>query len=259
MKKTAIIAASIAAVIAGSAVADTTVYGRARMAVQLMDNATGLINDSSRIGFKGSEDLGNGMSAIYHYEMGYNADDTSGTIISNRIGVVGLKGDFGTVAVGNMWVPAYNMAAGTLDPFNHFGLDDGYQLGARSGDAIAYINKIGAADVQFALVSSDTTDDLNDGYNLGVSFPAGPVTVGFGMHNDTNDSGMVVVVNYKGDGFTVGGGLSDAEDLGGDTVTTLLGTFNTGSGQILARWSSVDVADISGTTIGYHHNLSKRT
>jgi predicted porin len=262
MKKSVIIAGAVAAIMAGTAVADTTVYGRARMGLIIADgnDNVGLVNDSSRFGFKGSEDLGNGMSAIYHFELGYTADEKTSSAVQNRIGVVGLKGDFGTFAMGNMWVPVYNLVQGTLDPFNHFGLDDGYQLGARAGDALAYVNKFGSVDFQFAIVADEAdTNDLMDAYNVAVKIPAGPVNIAVGIHSNTDDSGTAIVVSYKGDGFTVAGGLNDAEDLGGDKVTTLLGTFNVGSGKILARFSSLDAADVTGTTIGYHHNLSKRT
>ena len=271
-KTTAILASAVALVMAGSAIAETTVYGRARMGLIVAsdnDAAVGLVNDSSRFGFKGSEDLGNGMSAIYKFELGYNADNAkqkSG--VSTRIGMVGLKGDFGTFAMGNMWVPVYNLVAGNVDPFNHFGLDDGYQLGSRKGDALAYANKFGDVKFQMAVVSNDaanntpagTEDDLMDAYNVAVSFPAGPVAIGIGIHNNTDDSGMAVSIGYKGDGFGITFAYNDAEDLGGDKYTTLVGTMGVGAkGKALLRWSSADNADETGVTIGYHHNLSKRT
>ncbi len=265
-KTTAILASAVALVMAGSAIAETTVYGRARMAMVVAsdnDNAVGLINDSSRFGFKGSEDLGNGMSAIYKFELGYNADNKAqASGVSTRIGMVGLKGDFGAFVMGNMWVPVYNLVTGNVDPFNHFGLDDGYQLGARAGDALAYANSFGDVKFQAAVVSVDsgTEDDLMDAYNVAVSFPAGPVSIGIGVHSNTDDNGMAVSVGYKGDGFGITFAYNDAEDLGGDKVTTLVGTMGVGAkGKALLRWSSADNADVDGVTVGYHHALSKRT
>ncbi len=258
-KTTAILASAIALVMAGSAIAETTVYGRARMALQIKDGAKGLINDSSRFGFKGSEDLGNGMSAIYKFELGYNADNAAqASGVSTRIGMVGLKGDFGTFAMGNMWSPTYNLVNGNLDAFNHFGIA---QLPtARVGDVLAYANKFGDVTLQAALVSTDGTDDLNDGYDIAVSFPAGPVKIGLGITDNTNDSGMSLSAVYAGDGFSVGLDYQDLEDLGKDKLTALLGTMNVGAkGKLLLRWESLDNADITGTTVGYFHNLSKRT
>jgi len=260
MNKTAIIAASIAAVMAGTAVADTTVYGRARMALQLQDDNNGLVNNSSRIGFKGSEDLGNGMSAIYHYEFGYDADDNAGTALDNRIGVVGVKGDFGTVALGRMWVPTYNLVRGSIDYFNAPGLDSGYVQGSRASDAIAYVNKFGNVDVQAAIVSAEGTDDIKDAHDIAVRLPIGPVTLGLGINEDTaGESGTSIAVGYKGDGFSANLVMVNAEDLGGDNTMSLGGKFGVGNGNIVGRFTNFDLADDSRVTLGYHHNLSKRT
>ncbi|WP_284078233.1 MULTISPECIES: porin [Herbaspirillum] len=58
---------------------------------------------SSRIGFKGVEDLGGGLKALFVLENGFNAD-TGGmgdsTRLFDRKSVVGLQGSFGTVTVG---------------------------------------------------------------------------------------------------------------------------------------------------------------
>jgi len=269
MKKSVIIAGAIAAIMAGTAVADTTVYGRARLGVVIADDndSTGVVNDSSRFGFKGSEDLGNGMSAIYHFELGYAANVQGGGV-GNRIGLVGLKGDFGTIALGSAWNPSYNLVEGTLDPFNHFGKIGGYVLGGRSSDVVAYINKFGPADVQVALVQvphlTATEDDQIDAIDIGVSFDAGPVKIGVGYLGYTTvnngDSGLALSVNYKGDGFSVGAGYADGEDIGSDKITTLQGSVNVGSaGKIVAQYGSMDNADVNGTILAYHHNLSKRT
>ncbi len=263
MKKSVIIAGAVAAVMAGTAVADTTVYGRARIGlVVASDNDNvGIVNDSSRFGFKGSEDLGNGMAAIYHFELGYTADEQGGGV-GNRIGLVGLKGDFGTVALGTTWGPSYNLVEGNLDPFNHFGKIGGYVLGGRWSDVGAYINKFGDVSVQAAIVMDEAdTDNLTDGYNIAVNFPAGPVSVGVGFLSITDgDSATALSVNYAGDGFTVGFGYADGEDMGKDKVTTLQATAKVGSaGKVLLHYGALDAADVNGTILGYHHNLSKRT
>jgi len=58
---------------------------------------------TSRIGFKGVEDLGGGLSAIFNLENGFN-NDTGGLGTANtlfdRKSVVGLSGAFGTVTLG---------------------------------------------------------------------------------------------------------------------------------------------------------------
>lgn len=58
---------------------------------------------ASRIGFRGKEDLGGGLSAIFQLENGFSADDgamaTPGSLF-DRKSVVGLAGRYGTLTVG---------------------------------------------------------------------------------------------------------------------------------------------------------------
>src|SRR5450830_1885327 len=58
---------------------------------------------TSRIGFKGTEDLGGGLSAIFNLENGFNADNGglgTANVLFDRKSVVGLSGAFGTVTIG---------------------------------------------------------------------------------------------------------------------------------------------------------------
>jgi predicted porin len=80
-------------------------------------------NNSSRIGVKGSEDLGNGLSAIYQYEFGVDATD-GGNLNSNRPKWIGLESDqWGRIKLGTQWTPYYNVA-GAADQFNNSKLWD---------------------------------------------------------------------------------------------------------------------------------------
>jgi predicted porin len=60
---------------------------------------------NSRLGFKGNEDLGDGLKAIFQLEMGFSSDtgalSTDNTPFSRNT-FVGLSGNFGTVRLGNM-------------------------------------------------------------------------------------------------------------------------------------------------------------
>jgi predicted porin len=64
-------------------------------------------NARTRFGFRGSEDLGNGMTAGYRME--YDIDGSSeDAAVSNRLSWVSLSGDFGTLKVGTQWSALYN-------------------------------------------------------------------------------------------------------------------------------------------------------
>ncbi|MGF6271725.1 putative porin [Massilia sp. UYP11] len=74
-----------------------------------------LSNNRSVLGFRGSEVLGNGVSAIFQVEAAL-APDTGAGELARRDTRVGLDGDFGTLFAGH-WTAAYNGATSSLDPF----------------------------------------------------------------------------------------------------------------------------------------------
>jgi len=78
------------------------------------------ISGGSRLGFKGTEDLGNGLKAGFVLEQGILADtgtsDQAGRTFG-RQSFVSLSGGFGTVAAGRQYTPAHAILAGNIDPF----------------------------------------------------------------------------------------------------------------------------------------------
>jgi predicted porin len=139
MKKSTL-AMAVAAALAGFgtvAQADTTLYGSARVSVDYDEynssyfrlpngdlerfrigyDAWDVYNNASRLGVRGEEDLGGGLSAIYQYEFGVDITD-GGNLDSNRPKWVGLKGSsWGSITAGTQWTPYYNVI-GVGDIFN---------------------------------------------------------------------------------------------------------------------------------------------
>ncbi|HJV50538.1 MAG TPA: porin [Noviherbaspirillum sp.] len=126
MKKS-IIALAVLGTLAGTAFAQTniTIYGVVDAGV-VYDNS-GNRNwkldsgnqSGSRIGFKGTEDLGSGLSAIFNLENGFTTDDgrqANGGRLFGRQAWVGLKGGFGSVKMGRQLSPLY-VAMDQIDPF----------------------------------------------------------------------------------------------------------------------------------------------
>lgn len=69
-------------------------------------------NAASRIGFRGSEDLGAGLQAHFVLEAGMAPDTGAGTIPGpglafTRQALVGLKGHWGSLELGHMYTPMY--------------------------------------------------------------------------------------------------------------------------------------------------------
>lgn len=74
---------------------------------------------SSRLGFKGKEDLGGGLAAVFTLENGFSIDDgaMSGGRLFGRQAWVGLQGGFGGVKLGRQQTFLYD-ALNAIDPFN---------------------------------------------------------------------------------------------------------------------------------------------
>lgn len=124
MKKTLAALAVLGAFAGTAAAADVTVYGVVDLGLNYLHSETTDSSDvnsfsmktgqnsGSRFGLKGTEDLGNGMTAGFVLENGFKADD--GTLDQNgrlfgREAVVYVKGAFGTFAMGRTGA----LAAGT--------------------------------------------------------------------------------------------------------------------------------------------------
>ena len=225
-KNTLLATAIAAAIVAPMTVqAATTAYGSVRVKlshVEIDSDGADKVNDLevddvvSRFGIKGSMDLGNGMTAFGHYEIGIDA--TNGAIWNtqggknnggNRLGYAGVKGSFGQVALGRQWSPSY-LGTGTAV----IGIVDGYADGlltlvsssnafvpVRSSRALTYKNKFGPVALSSLFQfnndngtnqSSDGTyadQDMVDRIDVAVKVKAGPATIGLSTIQDSEANG----------------------------------------------------------------------
>lgn len=124
-----LIALAVAGMVAAPlamAQSNVTIYGVVDMGVNSFSGSdtkelksrTGMDDGNwsgSRIGFRGTEDLGNGLKAGFVYEMGVDADKTA-TFSGGRQTFLTLSGDFGTLALGRQYTPQFNLL-GMVDPF----------------------------------------------------------------------------------------------------------------------------------------------
>jgi predicted porin len=96
------------------------IYGRLNVALEHAASSSGpgltrLVNNRSVLGFRGGEDLGGGLKAIFQVE-GTLSPDTGAGALAVRDTRVGLAGTWGTLFAGH-WTTAYNGATSGLDPF----------------------------------------------------------------------------------------------------------------------------------------------
>jgi len=220
MKKTAILATAIAAVIAAPLATaakhegkgpHVTIYGAAHISFDSYDDASGtgapggnfqLNSRVTKIGFKGSEDLGNGMTVKWQMEQQYNLTDVDagrtsvqgeGYVGGARNSWVGLAGDFGEVRMGRHDAPskAAFYAAGNEtigDSMVDINTLHGFAE-TRANDTIAYIApKMGALGLLVSVHPGEGSgaagargDGIADGTSVGVTYNAGGIKVGVGI------------------------------------------------------------------------------
>ena len=159
-----IIALAVAAMASGAAFAQSnvTVYGIADMAGVVRDGEVGKtryavdsgVLSTSRIGFKGVEDLGNGLKALFTLEYGLRMDQSTGIGASTdaqavaRQQFVGLTGGFGTAVAGHLQTTGLDFSvAGTalgsstaLGAMNVVGGSTLVAATSRANNAVAYIS-----------------------------------------------------------------------------------------------------------------------
>ena len=97
--------------------ANVTLYGRLNIDFELVNGrqadgsnptVTRLSSNSSRLGVRGTEALGGGLSAIFQIESDIKGD-TGGSFTANRETFVGFQGSWGTFKMGNFLMPLDDM------------------------------------------------------------------------------------------------------------------------------------------------------
>lgn len=136
---------------------DVSIYGIVDVAVTRIDHLPGGAKtymrsgpkDGNRIGFQGSEDLGNGTRAIFKLEAGFNTDDgTAGQAGSlfNRAAFIGLANrQLGTITLGRQYSPYFD-ALNAFGPVpvvtgaagDHPGDIDGFDITIRHNNSVKY-------------------------------------------------------------------------------------------------------------------------
>jgi predicted porin len=287
MKKS-LIALAVAGVVSAPAFAATSnvdVYGIVNVAIQDTDRSNSDIqvtDNFSRIGFKGTEDLGGGLKAVWQIEtgLGSGTDGMGTSAIGTRNTFVGLAGGFGTFLMGRHDTP-YKIATGKYDIFGDTIGD--YNLGRtgvsiienthdhRSPNAIAYISpSFSGLTIAAAVVATNSAANLNSGdtmdaISIAAMYANGPLTVDLAYQDvdAVNNDGLKLGVGYTF-GDTKLGVVYEKTD--GDVVrdgdSWLVNVAHTMGPIVLkASYGEVDSNAIDGDmwAIGADYNLSKRT
>lgn len=150
-----LIALAVAAVTSGAVFAQTnvTIYGNVDMGVMFRQGNNGAVANGqsqfdlqsaasqSHIGFKGVEDLGNGLKALFDLQYRISPDTNTG-LASAGHQYVGLTGGFGTVVAGYLDGIRYGIY-GKYSPFGNYSVASLTSMTTqydRAANAVAYIS-----------------------------------------------------------------------------------------------------------------------
>ena len=270
MKKSLIALAVLAASGAAMAQSSVTLYGVADAAVTHVngdDNWTGLdsgANKTSRLGFRGTEDLGGGLKANFVLEGGFNLDNGDGAsgfagskagdgFQFKRRSTVGLAGSFGEVRLGRELTAAYNATA-RYDVFGSVGLGQS-RLWADGGVVDANANASAVTTNQRISNALTYVSPDFSGFKVGLNYGFGETTTG------NSDSGYLGAgLMYDNGPLSLGLGLERLNN-GVNSVATsdidawsLGGSYDFGVAKLLAgyRESTVDLAAVENKRTGYY-------
>lgn len=291
MKKS-LLALAVLASIAGAASAQSsvTIYGLVDAGIaretggaagSVTKVATGT-QSGNRLGFKGTEDLGNGLKANFQIESGYNLDDGTSRqgALFGRQAWVGLSGSFGAVALGRQYDPIF-VALDSIDPFGT-GLQGAttnlFSAGnVRTNNAVTYSTpSMNGLSVNLLYGAGERAGDSKLGRTLGasVAYENGPIAVTAAYDKITS-----AVISSNSQKIALIGGTynfgvvkahlgyeSDKTDGGANLRDLLVGvSVPVGAGTILGSYiketdkGPLDNLGAKQYAIGYLYSLSKRT
>jgi predicted porin len=231
------------------------------------------VQSSSRIGLKGSEDLGGGMSAFFQAETGFCAQGGNtaqqgpgtgtGSLTTNggdsgycsggagpgfmsRLAIVGLKGGFGSLSLGRMNSPAYDIDA-QIDPFGLGLTGSGINMmpSARNyprfSQAMSYSTpSFGGITgrVAYAFGAQPGNNSAGRAYDAGLAYANGPIVVGLNYLNQ----------NYIA-AAALGTGVYPTASVPTRKVTQVYGSYNLGVVKLAAMYEQLKADSGVGLSI----------
>lgn len=285
-----------------------TIYGKLNLSLEnqvtnsgvplAKDNTNWVVaNNKSRIGLKGMAETGKeNLQGVYNAEFGVAADGNGGPLSSRNI-YAGLKGDFGTVLVGNIDTPTKTIQ-GKVDQFNDTTIDmEKYLPGeTRAPNVVAYSSpKLGESfgvhiaswQGEGAVLGTTQYDGVLESISAALTYESGSFYAALGMDKDVpsasglgatpaalNFTGvpsdiMRLVGTYSTDAMVLGLLYQTAEQSNGtgeNTAMVVSGAFTSGDLTWKLQYGSSEseataVASREGTIIalGADYALGKST
>lgn len=276
---------------------DLSIYGVGHLSADSINNGSTssgyLHSNSSRLGFKGNHDIGNGLAVLFQYESGVDltgngTGDGNGGANSNgqiftraRDSFVGLKGGFGTVLLGrlpalNQWLYDYNLFGDQVGDLGNIWGGDG--LPGRADHAayyrtpdfggfsfgLSYVPNQGGTNAKSYIAKGDYA---KGGLKLGAAYG----NFGSGVAGTPDHKTDAITASYDFGAFNLGGGWQRETAIGGVSNAdrnkyTLGAAVKAGSsGTVKAQYANA--GNLNGTpssgakqlAVGYDHAWDKST
>jgi predicted porin len=289
MKRSLLIAA-LSTVAAGSALAQSsvTVYGRLNESVErqksesagVSTTRTVLQNNASRIGFRGTEDLGGGLKAGFTLEHRFNADTGAATNTAFWGGAgessVNLSGGFGMIKLGHYTSEAYFATSDATDLLNHgtgTSSDALYKYLNDDNNKVSYRTpSFGGFTAEAAILLRETVQPKN-AFDFAANYAIGNLGLGLGFERAPNEDQQVAVrASYSFAPVTVTGYVQRYKNESiskSNTIGRVSAQFDIGAAELHAAVGLATEIDGAGAaedegkklqlTVGANYNLSKRT
>jgi predicted porin len=269
---------------------NVTLYGILDAAISSQDTGgpegrTTVVNSgnqsSSRFGFRGTEDLGNGLKAMFNLEAGSAIDTGAGdSALFGRRAVVGLEGGFGSLTLGREYSPIAAVA-GATDAFgqgfygSNLSAFTTSRLTRRLANSVNYKSpswnglKLLAAYAAGEVTAANTpSGDLK---GVGVEYTLGGLYLGAAYHTikrvpADEDKESAIGAGYKFDqlgGFEIKANTmaADREGAAKYKQTNLGGSMPFGPHRVYANYQRQEQGNAKGNSwaLAYTYALSKRT
>ncbi len=254
-----------------------TLYGRLNVTAESID-ASGtktkqLVDNASRLGFKGTEDMGGGLKANFILEHRFGADNGLPSPNGFWAGQseLNLSGGFGTVRLGRFSSDAYFATADWIGFHNH-------DTGNSSDGLYAYLgrdtNKVAYLSPELMKgLTAGASIALGEGggrvrnYDGSINYAAGPLTLGFGYESANESTQFAVRAAYEMGAALFGAYLQSHDDAtkGKRTIWRVAGMYTVGASEFhlslgqAGEYDKVPDSDARQFVLAYNYNLSKRT
>ncbi len=258
--------------------------------VPMGNGLTSGVQSGTRLGFKGTEDLGGGLKGLFVLETGIAADRGGFNQVNTafaRQSFIGLQGNFGTVTLGRQYTPYFLTLSGIADPFaaGMAGAAQNLMLapqsarpnqGVRMDNTVKYTSPLfsgASGELAYGFGEVPGSNSTGRVISASVTYKVKPLAVGIGYYRANSSpvagdstSSLLLAANWDFGVAKLHAGFANSEEFAGrDTRDFLIGaTVPMGPHTFLVSYISKD--DRSATNqdadlfaLGYTYTLSKRT